>query len=148
MAEVILRSMTEADLDQIMAIENACFAAPWSYDEMWAECSNEMAHYLVAECEGRVAAYGGYWLIVDEAHITNIATSPDFRRRGIGEKLVRALMAQAKEQGAWAMTLEVRVSNTPARTLYEKCGFTLAGIRPGYYPDNGEDAGIYWAQQL
>ena len=148
MAEVFLRKMTEKDLDRIMEIETLCFAAPWSLEEMWAECSNPMAHYLVLEEDGGVAAYGGYWLIVDEAHITNIAVHPDFRRRGFGEKLVRGLMEEAKAAGASSMTLEVRLSNDPARRLYEKCGFGLAGVRPGYYPDNREDACIYWAREL
>jgi len=146
MAEYRLRRMTAADLDQVMAIERDCFAAPWSYDEMEAECTNPVSNYLVVDINGMIAAYGGFWHIVDEGHITNIAAHRDFRRHGYGEVLVRGLIALARSMDIKSMTLEVRVSNAPARTLYEKCGFVCAGIRPRYYANNREDACIYWLE--
>ncbi|MGI6193088.1 MAG: ribosomal protein S18-alanine N-acetyltransferase [Christensenellales bacterium] len=146
MANAILRRMTEQDLPAVMEIERDSFSVPWSYDEMEAECTNPISHYLVVEVEGEIAAYGGFWHIVDEGHITNIATSRKFRRQGFGELLVRGLIELAKSLGVVSMTLEVRVGNAPARALYEKCGFVCAGIRPGYYQDNREDACIYWAK--
>lgn len=146
MAEPNLRNMTNADLPVVMEIERDCFAAPWSYDEMEAECTNPVSHYLVVDVGGEIAAYGGFWHIVDEGHITNIATNRDFRRRGYGELLLRGLMKKARSLRIRSMTLEVRISNAPARALYEKCGFVCAGIRPRYYSDNREDACIYWAE--
>ncbi|MGI6150680.1 MAG: ribosomal protein S18-alanine N-acetyltransferase [Christensenellales bacterium] len=146
MAKPILRNMTVADLSMVMEIERDCFASPWSYDELEADCTNPISHYLVVEVDGEIAAYGGFWHVLDEGHITNIATSRAFRRRGYGEMLLIGLMALARSLGIRGMTLEVRVSNAPARALYEKCGFVCAGIRPGYYPDNREDACIYWAK--
>jgi ribosomal-protein-alanine N-acetyltransferase len=87
-----------------------------------------------------VVGYGGLWLMVDEAHISTIATHPDWRRRGIGELLLLAMIDGAAEIGANIVTLEVRVSNVAAQTLYRKYGFEIAGRRKGYYSDNGEDA--------
>ena len=87
-----------------------------------------------------VVGYGGLWLMVDEAHISTIATHPDWRRRGVGELLLLAMIDGAAEIGANVVTLEVRVSNVAAQTLYRKYGFEIAGRRKGYYSDNGEDA--------
>ncbi len=89
-----------------------------------------------------VVGYGGLWLMVDEAHISTIATHPDWRRRGVGELLLLAMIDGAMELGADIVTLEVRVSNMPAQTLYRKYGFEIVGERKGYYSDNGEDAYI------
>jgi hypothetical protein len=85
------------------------------------------------------------WVLLDEAHVTNIAVREAFRGRGLGERLFREMMAVARMQGAKRMTLEVRVSNERAQRLYRKLGFEPSGVRPGYYTDNGEDALIMWA---
>ena len=79
-----------------------------------------------------------------EGHITNIAVHPDFRRRHIGEAVVRELVAEAEKAGAMSQTLEVRASNEPAQRLYEKFGFRTVGVRRNYYEDGGEDALIMW----
>lgn len=89
-----------------------------------------------------VVGYGGLWLMVDEAHISTIASHPHWRRRGIGELLLLAMIDSAAEIGAEVVTLEVRVTNVPAQTLYTKYGFEVVGKRKGYYSDNGEDAYI------
>ncbi|MGE5262781.1 MAG: ribosomal protein S18-alanine N-acetyltransferase [Acidobacteriota bacterium] len=89
-----------------------------------------------------VVGYGGLWLMVDEAHISTIASHPDWRRRGIGELLLLAMIDSAAEIGANIVTLEVRVTNVPAQVLYTKYGFEVVGRRKGYYSDNGEDAYI------
>ncbi len=89
--------------------------------------------------------YGGMWIIIDEAHVTNIAVCPAYRGRKFGERLLRRLIAEAIAQGAGKMTLEVRVSNYQAQGLYRKLGFADAGLRRGYYTDNQEDALIMWA---
>ncbi|MBI5030696.1 MAG: ribosomal protein S18-alanine N-acetyltransferase [Chloroflexi bacterium] len=87
-----------------------------------------------------LVGYGGFWLMVDEAHISTIATHADWRRRGIGELLLLAMIDGATEVGARWVTLEVRVSNTGAQRLYHKYGFDVTGIRKRYYSDNNEDA--------
>lgn len=89
-----------------------------------------------------VVGYGGLWLMIDEAHISTIASHPDWRGKGIGELLLFAMIENSMEIGAQLVTLEVRVSNTAAQSLYRKYGFLVAGTRRGYYSDNGEDAYI------
>ncbi len=141
----MLRSMTMADLDAVCALEEQCFSVPWSRESMEKELTgNDQAYYLVAEVDGRVVGYAGFWQVLDEGHIMNIAVTPKMRGRGIGEELLRAMLQQGVELGIMYWTLEVRVSNTAAVRLYEKVGFTSAGIRPGYYEKPREDANIMW----
>jgi len=87
-----------------------------------------------------IVGYGGFWLMVDEAHISTIASHQDWRRRGIGELLLVSMIDRAAEIGAHVVTLEVRLSNLAAQTLYRKYGFEVTGRRKNYYSDNGEDA--------
>lgn len=146
-SEVQVRKMTLEDVDRILEIEHLSFTLPWSREAFQMELtSNHFAHYLVVERDGLVIAYGGMWVIIDEAHITNIAVHPDFRGRRLGDRLMRELIARSLVHGAERMTLEVRVSNTVAQRLYEKLGFESHGIRKGYYTDNNEDAMIMWAE--
>lgn len=95
-----------------------------------------------------IVGFAGLWLMVDEAHITTIATHPDYRHRGLGELLLTALIDIAYDIGARQVTLEVRVSNTVAQNLYRKYGFHEAGIRRRYYSDNQEDALIMWTEDI
>ena len=137
--------MSLDDIDQVVEIENLSFASPWSRESFESELlKNNLARYIVAKVNGKVAAYGGMWIILDEAHITNIAVHPEFRERKIGEKLVKEMLRTAKENKAEHITLEVRASNDAARKLYKKLGFKDSGIRKGYYADTGEDAVIMW----
>ncbi len=144
--DVTFRRMTLKDLDRILTIEKACFTAPWSRNAFVGELSdNHFARYIVMLHNEEIIGYGGMWIIIDEAHVTNIAVDPPFRGQQLGERLMRFMMAVAYTEGARKMTLEVRVSNDPAKKLYEKLGFLGAGIRKGYYTDNREDAQIMWA---
>jgi ribosomal-protein-alanine N-acetyltransferase len=95
---------------------------------------------LVAEISGRLAGYLMAWKVVDQLHILNIATDPDFRRRGVGTALLLAAAAKAVQWKMVEITLEVRESNREARAFYTGHGFTARGLRKGYYADNGEDA--------
>src|SRR6185312_4759725 len=95
-----------------------------------------------------IVAYGGIWLMVDEAHVTTFAVHPRYRRRRIGERLLLALLDLAVDRHAREATLEVRLSNLAARRLYEKYGFRPVGIRPRYYSDNNEDALIMTTEPL
>jgi [ribosomal protein S18]-alanine N-acetyltransferase len=129
------------DLSAVHEIELASFTAPWPPHAYRSELeSNKLAHYLVARAGDTVAAYGGMWLMVDEAHITTFAVHPAWRRRRIGERLLLAFLDLAMDRDAHEATLEVRLSNLAARKLYEKYGFRPVGLRPHYYSDDHEDA--------
>jgi ribosomal-protein-alanine N-acetyltransferase len=95
-----------------------------------------------------IVGFAGIWLMANEAHITNIAVAQEYRRRGIGELLLIAMIDMARELKAATMTLEVRVSNIPAQSLYSKCGFMETGLRRGYYLDNKEDAVIMSTENI
>jgi len=143
---VTFRMMRYEDIPEVCAIETEAFATPWSEQAFISELTqNHFAIYIVMEYEGRLIGYGGMWVIVDEAHVTNIALTGEFRGRHLGARLLTELSSLAMRHGADRMTLEVRPSNTIARRMYEKYGFEAAGVRPGYYSDNGEDALIMWA---
>jgi ribosomal-protein-alanine N-acetyltransferase len=144
-----IRPMTVADLPAVQLIERASFSTPWPPQAYRQELeTNRLAHYLVATLADEIVAYGGVWLMVDEAHITTFAVHPRFRRRRIGERLLLALMDLSVDRHAREATLEVRLSNLAARRLYEKYGFRPVGIRPRYYSDNGEDALIMTTEPL
>ena len=143
----MLRPMTMADLDDVCVIEEQCFSVPWSRESMEKELEgNDQAHYLVVEIDEKVVGYAGFWQVLDEGHIMNIAVAPEMRGQGLGEELMRAMLQQGTQLGIIYWTLEVRVSNVAAIKLYEKVGFTSAGIRPGYYEKPREDANIMWYQ--
>ena len=142
-----IAKLEEKFLDGLLQIENESFSHPWSREAYLAELKNPMAHYIVLTQEDTVVAYGGFWQILDEGHITNIAVKRSERKRGLGTALMQALLSEAQKLKIRALTLEVRVSNTAAQNLYQKFGFQSAGIRPGYYPD-GESAVIMWREEL
>ena len=145
--KIELENMRFEDIDQVCEIENLSFATPWSRESFESELSqNSLAKYIVSKVNGKVVAYGGMWIVLDEAHITNIAVHPDYRGQKIGEKLVHALLQTAKESKTARITLEVRALNEVARKLYKKLGFEDSGIRKGYYADTGEDAVIMWKE--
>ena len=103
---------------------------------------------VAAPTGGNILGYGGFWLMAGEAHISTIAVRPEWRRRGIGELLLVAMLERAVELGADLATLEVRVSNIAAQSLYQKYGFAKVGLRPHYYRDRGEDALIMTTKHL
>lgn len=141
--------MTMADIPAVHRIERASFPVPWPDYAFSQEIqANRLAHYLVVRAGGEAVAYGGMWLMVDEAHVTTFAVLPEWRRRGVGARLLLALMDLALDLGARVATLEVRISNRPARALYALFGFRPVGIRPRYYSDNGEDALIMTTEPL
>ena len=138
---VVIEPMGLDDLPAVHAIEQASFTAPWPPHAYRSELeANRLAHYLVARAGDAIAAYGGMWLMVDEAHITTFAVYPAWRRQRVGERLLLAFLDIATDQGAHEATLEVRLSNLAARKLYEKYGFRPVGLRPRYYSDDHEDA--------
>ena len=141
--------MRAGDLDAIAAIERASFDSPWPPDAYRSELkTNRLAHYLVVRAVDEIVAYGGMWLMVDEAHVITFAVHPAWRRQQIGGRLLLAMLDVALDAGANEATLEVRLSNLAARRLYEKFGFRPVGLRPRYYNDNGEDALIMTTDPL
>ena len=148
MTQISIRRMNEFDIDNVLIVEGQCFTLPWSRAGFVAEMKNELAHYLVMVDQGTIIGYAGMWLIVDEAHVTNVAIVPGYRGRKLGAKLMAALIEHAKEGGTLCMTLEVRASNLVAQGLYEKFGFVSRGIRRNYYSDTQEDALIMWCDKF
>ena len=144
-----IEPMRLEDLEDVHAIERASFRSPWPPNAYRSELeSNRLAAYLVARAEGEIIGFGGMWLMVDEAHITTFAIHPAWRRQRIGERLLLSFLDLAIERGAREATLEVRLSNLPARRLYEKYGFRPVGLRPRYYSDDNEDALIMTTEAL
>jgi ribosomal-protein-alanine N-acetyltransferase len=141
--------MTLDDIPAVHAIERSSFAVPWPDDAYRSEImTNRLASYVVARAGDAVIGFAGLWVMVDEGHITTFAVDPRWRRRGVGQRLLLALLELAGARRAREATLEVRLSNMPARRLYEKYGFRPVGIRPRYYSDNGEDALIMTTDAL
>lgn len=137
-AELLIRPMRGEDLEFILQIEALSFSSPWTWDHFRQELTKACGRLRVAVVRNQIAGYLIAWLIEDELHIANLAVHPDFRRRGIGEKLVRNALDEISNCST--ATLEVRESNTSARNLYEKLGFSIVGIRKKYYEAEGEDA--------
>lgn len=145
----IITPLTPDDLDAIMPLERQVFQDPWTRRMYLIDLTqNDLATYLAARPAGQdsaggrplppILAWGGFWLMVDEAHVATVASHPEWRGCGLGQWLMLALLDAAVQRGARIATLEVRVSNLPAQALYEKLGFQLAGHRQHYYRD-GED---------
>jgi len=146
---IVVDRMTVDDLAAVQEIERESFTTPWPPHAYRSELeNNRLAHYIVARHGDLVVGFAGIWLMVDEAHITTFAVRKTWRRQGVGERLLIALLALAEARGAHEATLEVRPSNHPARRLYEKYGFALVGLRPRYYSDDNEDALIMTTDQL
>lgn len=144
---LVFRSMTLEDIEAVCQIEQESFTTPWSARAFYMELTNnQFAHYMIMEVDGEIAGYAGMWIIVDEAHMTNIALKEKFRGQKLGERLLTELQKTAAFLGAKRMTLEVRVTNHIAQNLYRKKGFKTVGVRKGYYTDNQEDALIMWAE--
>jgi len=149
MPDFVIQPMTNADLDEVLEVEQRSFSTPWSRFAFQTELNqNQYALYLVGKWQGRVIAYAGTWIVLDEAHITNVAVHPDWRGRGLSHQLLLALLSAAKARGAVRATLEVRVGNRVAQSLYVRHGFVFNGCRKGYYTDTGEDALIMWKNDL
>jgi len=138
-----IRQMRKEDIAAVSEIERVSFPNPWPAHAFLVELEKrDFAYYWVMEYQNRLVGYAGYWRIGDEAHLVNLAIHPSFRRKGLGERLMRFILEHIRDQGLTMVTLEVRQSNIAAQKLYEKLGFQKIAIRPHYY--NTEDAIIYW----
>ncbi len=137
---MIIREMNVNDVPAIAELERVCFSDPWSENSISSELNNPLSYWLVAEDNGVIAGYVGSQSVLDAADMMNIAVSSDYRRQGIGQALIEGLVAHLLRKNVIALLLEVRVSNIPAITLYEKLGFEQVGRRRGYYHNPREDA--------
>lgn len=132
--------MAPSDLDEVMAIERTAFRYPWSSRFFLEELQVPCARSFLAEVNGKIIGYVLFWLLPEEADIHNIAVHADFRRQGIGQALLQRVLEQARKRNSSRVTLEVRISNIVAQSLYQSVGFMVRGVRKGYYSDDGEDA--------
>lgn len=135
-------------IEGILNVSMLSFPITWSRESFENELTNRYARYVVAVNDNLVVGFGGMWIIIDEAHITNIAVHPEFRGCGIGSQLMESLLSICKIESVTGMTLEVRSSNVRAQNLYKKYGFAQEGVRKAYYEDNKEDAIIMWKRDF
>lgn len=145
--EIVL--MQPSHIEQIAELEQCCFTDPWSSRSVASELDNPLALWLVAEDAGKVAGYIGSQSVLGEADMLNLAVAQEYRRRGLGTRLINDLEARLRQQKVSSLTLEVRVSNEAAIALYKKLGFSQVGRRRNYYEKPREDAWILrkeWAK--
>ncbi len=151
---ITLEPIRKRDLREIVRIESATYAKPWSrkvFEDELVQVACGSRHYLVARVGRRIVGYAGLWFVADpdgdQAHVTNIVVAPDHRRAGIGRQLMLELAHRAISRGCVSWTLEVRASGTPAQELYRRFGFVPAGIRKRYY-ENNEDGIVMWCHDI
>ena len=132
--------MQSCHVAPIAELEKLCFSDPWSENSIAYELTSRLSYWLVAEEDGEVLGYIGSQSVLGESDMMNVAVHPDHRRKGIAEALILALSEELKLRNNTCLTLEVRASNTPAITLYEKLDFKQVGRRPNYYRNPKEDA--------
>ncbi len=141
-AELTLRDMEYGDVETVMRIEHSIYPYPWTAGNFIDSLDSGYA-CLVAELDGMLVGYAVLMPSVDEAHLLTIGIAGEHQRKGMGEEILKRMMAMAHDSGIQRIILEVRPSNTPALALYRKCGFQQIGLRRGYYPadnDSREDA--------
>lgn len=145
---ITFRALTAEDAKGVARVERESFPTPWSREDFWREASNKFACYIVACEDDHIIGFAGCWISFEEAQVTNIALTETRRGRGLGCRLMEAMMRAAAARGAERMTLEVRPSNAAALHLYERLGFSAVGVRKKYYQDNDEDAILMWHTKL
>jgi [ribosomal protein S18]-alanine N-acetyltransferase len=150
MAWVIEPVKTIEQIDAVLTIEQASFTNPWTREMYLAELQNPGVSfcYLAYDADDRPIGFCSFWHVLDELHINNLAVLPEHRRAGVGTALLTFALNEGARLGAARATLEVRRSNDPARYLYERFGFTVAGVRRGYYTRPIEDALVLWREGL
>jgi ribosomal-protein-alanine N-acetyltransferase len=151
MNDWIIESLTSpSQIDDVVAIEDASFTNPWTREMYLAELEKPDVSYcfLARDDGGKVIGFCSFWRVVDELHINNLAVLPRYRRKGAATALLTHVLREGVRLGATRATLEVRRSNDPARLLYERMGFAVAGVRRAYYSKPVEDAIVLWREGL
>jgi ribosomal-protein-alanine N-acetyltransferase len=148
LATLRFEALDSSQIPAILEIEKEANSAPWTERSFLNELDNPDKIFLVGLLQGKVVAYGGIWLIIDEAHVTTVAVAAEQRQQGIGRRLMVELLDRAKEAGMTCSTLEVRASNEAALRLYRELGYKETARRRRYYPDNNEDAVVMWMYDL
>jgi ribosomal-protein-alanine N-acetyltransferase len=149
--EFLVRDMQAEDIPAVMGIDRDSFPNPWPENTYRYELGkNPASHLLVIQSRESPAVVGvaGYWLVVDEAHISTFAVQPEWRGNGVGKVLLAAMLRHAAKLGAKSAMLEVRAGNAAAQSLYRGFGFRTVGHRKGYYKNNGEDAVLMTAERI
>jgi [ribosomal protein S18]-alanine N-acetyltransferase len=156
--DITISPISVNQIEAILILDRLCFGGLWSIDSYRRELTNENSHFLgisidqpldqnlaqTLEPTMGIIGFGCFWAILDEAHITLLGIHPNYQQQGLGQKLLGALLDQARSIKMARATLEVRASNQAAIHLYEKCGFQTVGRRKKYYQDTGEDGVIMW----
>ncbi len=147
---IIERLTSPAEVEAVLAVEEASFTNPWTREMYLAELENQGVSYcyLARNTDRDVVGFCSFWRVMDELHINNLAVMPRDRRAGAATALLHHVLREGARFGAVRATLEVRLSNEPARLLYERFGFSVAGIRRAYYTKPVEDAIILWREGL
>ena len=143
-----IREMRVDDLFWVAEMEKQIFSIPWSQKAFRESLDSENTIYIVAIEDEKVLGYVGMYISFEEGNITNVAVSPNYRRKKIGQKLILKILEKAKQKGVTAVILEVRETNVAAISLYEKMGFVEAGIRKNFYEKPTENALIMWKYEL
>jgi ribosomal-protein-alanine N-acetyltransferase len=145
-----IEPLTHNDIDDVLGLEEAAFTNPWTRAMYLAELENRGVSYcfLARHSERGAVGFCSFWRVLDELHINNLAVLPELRRTGIGSMLLEFVLKTGAELGARRATLEVRRSNEAARLLYERFGFSVAGVRAAYYSKPVEDALVLWLEDL
>lgn len=147
---VTLRPMRWWDIESVMVLELELFGADsWSSEMFWSELAeHDTRQYLVAESNGEIVGYAGLLAYVDDGYIQTIAVAPSAAGRGVGTRLIVALLREARRVGVPTIGLEVRADNERAQALYRRFGFSPVGVRRGYYQPSGADAVIMLAREV
>jgi len=150
MTWTIVPVASPAQIDSVITIEESSFTNPWTRDMYLAELENRGVSYiyLAQAPDGTIAGFCSFWRVLDELHINNLAVLPAYRSLGAATALLSYVLAEGTRLGARRATLEVRRSNETARRLYERFGFSIAGVRRGYYTRPDEDALVLWRDSL
>ncbi len=147
--EVHVVPMRRRHLRSVLRVEAQVYPRPWTLGLFLSELALHTSRcYVVARVDGAVVGYGGLMFACDDAHVTTIAVDPAWHRNKIGTRLLATLAREAIRAGMRNLTLEVRVSNTAAQAMYQKFGFTAAGVRKNYYLESNEDALVMWAERI
>ena len=138
--EYIIRQMEKKDIEQVERIEKEIFSIPWSAHSFEDAAMTKENIYLVCECNGVIAGYCGLWTVLGEGNITNMAVDKEYRKKGIGEALMKEMEKRGSQKDVDIFFLEVRQSNAAARRLYDKMGYKEIGTRKRFYERPVEDA--------